>query len=98
MIIHLKEKINKNEAYKFSEAVQGKLIFNEKNKIIITSSKKNDYPESFKDYINETFNLESDIQLASRDYKKETRSVKINNVEIGGRSDNTLMITGPCSQ
>ena len=97
MIIHLKEKTNKDDAHKLAEQVQGKLIFNQKNKIIVTSSKKNDYPESFKDYIDETFNLESDIQLTSRDYKRNTRSVKINNVEIGGQSDNTLMITGPCS-
>ena len=82
MIIHLKEKTNKDDAHKLAEQVQGKLIFNHKNKIIVTSSKKNDYPEFFKDYIDETFNLDSDIQLTSRDYKRNTRSVKINNVEI----------------
>lgn len=97
MIIHLNKEINKNDAYKFSEKVQGKLIFNEKDKIIITSSKKNDYPKSYNKYVDKSFPLESDIQLASRDYKKHTRNVKINNVEIGGDSDNTLMITGPCS-
>ena len=41
--------------------------------------------------------MENDIQLASRKYKKETRKVKINNLEIGGNTNNTLMITGPCS-
>ena len=97
MIIHLNKEINKNDAYKFSEKVQGKLIFNKKDKIIITSSKKNDYPESYNKYVEKSFTLESDIQLASRDYKNNTRNVKINNVEIGGDSDNTLMITGPCS-
>ena len=37
---------------------------------------------------------DSDIQLSSRNYIKETRKVKINNIEIGGDTRNTLMITG----
>ena len=97
MIIHLKEKIDINKARDISKSLEGKLIYNESSKLIITSSKKDTIPNNFKKYIEEYHKLDSDIQLSSRFYKKDTRKVKINNIEIGGNTKNTLMITGPCS-
>ena len=41
MIVHLKENISIEDAENISRDIEGKLIFNEKNKLIITSSKKN---------------------------------------------------------
>jgi 3-deoxy-7-phosphoheptulonate synthase len=42
--------------------------------------------------------MDSDIQLASRKYMPETRTVQIDsNLAIGGKTGNTMMITGPCS-
>jgi 3-deoxy-7-phosphoheptulonate synthase len=42
--------------------------------------------------------MDSDIQLASRTYHNETRSIQIApDLTIGGQSGNTLMISGPCS-
>ena len=97
MIIHLKEDISAKDANKIAEETEGKLIFNDQNKLIITSSKKKKIDQNIKKYISSTHILDSDIQLSSRDYIKETRTVKINNLEIGGNTNNTLMITGPCS-
>ncbi len=97
MIIHLKEEISAKDANKIAEETEGKLIFNDHNKLIITSSKKKTINQNIKKYISSTHILDSDIQLSSRDYIKETRTVKINNLEIGGNTNNTLMITGPCS-
>ena len=65
--------------------------------MIITSSKIKSIDKKYEDYISEKFVLESDIQLSSKDYIKKTRKVKINNIEVGGETNNTLMITGPCS-
>ena len=97
MIIHLKEDISAKDANKIAEETEGKLIFNDQNKLIITSSKKKTINQNIKKYISSTHILDSDIQLSSRDYIKETRTVEINNLEIGGNTNNTLMITGPCS-
>ena len=97
MIIHLKEEISAKDANKIAEETEGKLIFNDHNKLIITSSKKKTINQNIEKYISSTHILDSDIQLSSRDYIKETRTVKINNLEIGGNTNNTLMITGPCS-
>ena len=97
MIVHLQENISADNARKISSELEGKLIFNNENKLIITSSKTKSIDKKYEDYISEKFVLESDIQLSSKDYIKKTRKVKINNIEVGGETNNTLMITGPCS-
>ena len=97
MILHLNNDITLETAKDISENIKGKLIFNDLNKIIITSSKVKKVSDEIKKYISDEFILDSDIQLSSRNYINETRKVRINNIEIGGDTLNTLMITGPCS-
>ena len=97
MILHLNNNISLKTATDISENIEGKLIFNDLNKIIITSSKVKKVSNEIKKYVSDEFILDSDIQLSSRNYIKETRKIKINNIEIGGDTRNTLMITGPCS-
>ena len=41
--------------------------------------------------------MENDMQLSSKKYSKKTREINFNNISIGGNSNNTLLITGPCS-
>ena len=45
------------------------------------SSKKNSISDIYEKFISDKHILKSDIQLASRDYIKKTRKVKINNIE-----------------
>jgi len=97
MILHLHNDTTLETAKDISENIEGKLIFNDLNKIIITSSKVKKVSDEIKRYISDEFILDSDIQLSSRNYINETRKVRINNIEIGGDTRNTLMITGPCS-
>jgi 3-deoxy-7-phosphoheptulonate synthase len=40
---------------------------------------------------------DSDMQLASRQYRNETRTVSWGKTTIGGSSNNTVIIAGPCS-
>ena len=97
MIIHLKENIDKVSANNIAKEVSGRLIFDEKKFIIITSSKNKEVPEKIREKIDESFIVDSDIQLSSRKYINKTRKIKINKIELGGSTKNTLMITGPCS-
>ena len=97
MIIHLKENIDKVSANNIAKEVSGRLIFDEKKFIIITSSKNKEVPEKIREKIDESFIIDSDIQLSSRKYINKTRKIKINKIELGGSTKNTLMITGPCS-
>ena len=76
MIIHLQENVSVDNARKISSELEGKLIFNNENKLIITSSKIKSIDKKYEDFISEKFVLESDIQLSSKDYIKKTREVK----------------------
>mgnify|MGYP001209696087 FL=1 len=81
MILHLNNDITLETAKDISENIKGKLIFNDLNKIIITSSKVKKVSDEIKKYISDEFILDSDIQLSSRNYINETRKVRIN-IEI----------------
>ncbi|MCH2234400.1 MAG: 3-deoxy-7-phosphoheptulonate synthase [Crocinitomicaceae bacterium] len=96
MIVHLKKEIGLAEAEAIAEKESGFLVEEADKFVLITGSgQKETSIDSSK--ILETFVFENDIQLASRNYIKETRKIKIGNVEIGGDTKNTIMIAGPCS-
>ena len=97
MIIHLKNHILLEKAKEIAYSLKAKIITENNTNILITPSSLKSIPNELKQNIDDYFVMENDIQLASRNYKKETRKVKINNLEIGGNTNNTLMITGPCS-
>tara|TARA_B100001564_G_scaffold358386_1_gene376920 strand:+ start:1953 stop:2951 length:999 start_codon:yes stop_codon:yes gene_type:complete len=97
MIIHLKANIDKESAVKIATEMSGKLIYDENKYVIITSSKNDLIPKKYENKIDNSFIIDNDIQLSSKNYINETRRIKINNIEVGGDSQNTLMITGPCS-
>ena len=61
MIIHLKENISAADAKIISEKVQGKLIYNKVNKLIITSSKMTTLKKEIENHISKKYILESDI-------------------------------------
>lgn len=97
MIIHLKNNILLEKAKEIANSLKAKIITENNKIILITPSSLKQITNELKQNIDDYFVMENDIQLASRNYIKETRKVKINNLEIGGNSNNTLMITGPCS-
>ena len=59
--------------------------------IIITSSKNKEVPEKIREKIDESFIIDSDIQLSSRKYINKTRKIKINKINWV-EAQNTLMI------
>ena len=73
MIIHLQENISVDNARKISSELEGKLIFNNENKLIITSSKTKSIDKKYEDFISEKFVLESDTP-----YKKPLEKPKKN--------------------
>ena len=62
MILHLNNNISLKTAIDISENIEGKLIFNDLNKIIITSSKVKKVSNEIKKYVSDEFILDSDIQ------------------------------------
>ncbi|MBL0308306.1 MAG: 3-deoxy-7-phosphoheptulonate synthase [Bacteroidetes bacterium] len=96
MIIHLKKEINKAEAERLALKYQSTLFENGRF-VLVTSSKIKAADEELRDAADEVFVTESDIQLASKKYIPAKREIKIGEVSIGGNTNNTLVITGPCS-
>lgn len=93
MIIHLKESTSKSKAEEIAKELKAILV----NNAIITTSKLKELPKHLEEYANNIFVFDSDIQLASKEYT-EKRIVQItDSISIGGNSNNSLIITGPCS-
>jgi 3-deoxy-7-phosphoheptulonate synthase len=97
MIIHLKHNIAATDAELWAAQSKSILLKKEDKHILITPSALKEVPDFLKDATDESFYMENDMQLASRKYLKETRTIQYGDVTIGGNSKNTLMMTGPCS-
>ena len=96
MIIHLKNTITQEEAQRIAEELQAILITKEEI-VLVTPSKLQELPAHLTSKVSKAVAVPNDIQLASKLYLSETRSITIGDTTIGGSSNNTLMITGPCS-
>jgi len=97
MIIHLKKEIGKKRAEEIGEEINAFLIERADFFVLVSGCGHKQMDSKYDDIILEKFVFDSDIQLASRSYNKNTREVKIGNVTIGGKTGNTLLIAGPCS-
>lgn len=95
MIIHLKKDIGHEGAQDFGKKYDAFIIEKSDYYVAVTSSGMKEIDSS--EFITETFVFDNDMQLASRQYIPHTREVQIGNVKIGGDTNNTLVIAGPCS-
>ncbi len=97
MIIHLKENTTATDVQKLAEQTQAITFRRNGYHVLVTSSKDKQLPQGLEAYTSDYYVLESDIQLASRQYQSRVREVRLGDLTIGGSQENTLMITGPCS-
>lgn len=97
MIVELKDSVDEQKALGIAEKLKAVHIRKNGHSVLVTPSALKEVPSEFAKEVAETFVMNDDIQLASRSYKKTKREVKINNVTVGGNTQNTLLIAGPCS-
>ena len=97
MILHLHTSTGKEEAERLGVKYEAICYHNGKQYVLVTSSKLKEADATLKAAAEEIFVTDTDIQLASKQYMAATRSINIGATEIGGTSNNTLVITGPCS-
>jgi 3-deoxy-7-phosphoheptulonate synthase len=97
MIIHLNKEISSSEAAKLAEEIHAFHIHSQGKEVLITSSSVKELPDAIKGKSEIHWVFSNDMQLASRAYRKETREVQLGNVLIGGNTNNTVLISGPCS-
>ena len=97
MVIELKRGLEASQAKEL--AVQARcILFQEEGRfILVSASSVKVLPESLAAYTEASFVTSSDIQLASKEYRKDRREIDLGFAKIGGETRNTVMITGPCS-
>lgn len=97
MIIHTKSNISEKQAHDLAKATQSAIFHNGLRFVLVTPSKMKEVPSQYASMVENAWPMNDDLQLGSRSYLTETRTVKIGSVEIGGSSKNTIVIAGPCS-
>ncbi len=96
MIIHLKESVSRQQAEQLAEKYQS-VLFENGNRVLVTSSKIKKAAPELEQVADKVFVTDTDIQLASRQYLSAKREINMGDFTIGGTTNNTLVITGPCS-
>ncbi len=97
MIIHLKASVDRSQAEQLAETLKAIHFEQEGKFVLVTSSSVKSLPEMVKAYTDAFWVSDSDIQLASKHYRDEVRTVQLGDVQIGGKTNNTIVISGPCS-
>ncbi len=97
MIIHLKKETGLKKANEIASQVNAFLIDKKEHFVLISSSSTKEIAPEINDLVLESFIFSDDMQLSSRQYINETREIQFGNVKIGGKTNNTIMIAGPCS-
>ncbi len=97
MIIHLKENLDSNKIAELAADAKAFHIYDGFKNVLINSSSVKELPAGLEPYTEEYFVFENDLQLGSRQYRNETRTIRFGNEEIGGNTGHTVVIGGPCS-
>lgn len=96
MIVHLNKNVSKEQAQQLAEKYQS-ILFENGKLVLVTPSKLKVADEELKKASDEIFVADTDIQLASKKYIATKREIKLGDVTVGGNTNNTVVITGPCS-
>ena len=97
MIVHLKRDLSEEQVNSIAAELKAVSFSTEDHHVVVTPSSLKELNGKFNGEVIETFAFDNDIQLASKKYKNHTRAVQIGKQTIGGNTNNTLMIAGPCS-
>lgn len=97
MIIEIREGISGQRLSEIAQELSAFSINYLGKQLLITGAELKSVPASIEKEVNEFWTFDSDIQLASKKFQSETRTVKIGNSLIGGTTNHTVLIGGPCS-
>ena len=97
MIIHLKKNTEPDILDKMTKQLNAFQIKQEDFDLLITSSGIKDVPVSFEKNIEEQWVFDSDMQLSSQSFNSNKTEIDLGTVKIGGSTNNTVLIGGPCS-
>lgn len=97
MIIILKDSTDPHKAAELAQLTRSYLLKDQDKTVLVTPSGLKELPAAADAFTEKYIVTDSDIQLASRKYRPETRTVSFGNTSVGGNTGNTMMIAGPCS-
>jgi len=97
MVIQIKNNVSNQEIQEISKKLNAFHIIYEGKQLLITGSGTKSLPVEMEKEVEQYWVFDNDMQLSSRKFKKDTRSVNFGKVAIGGNSKNTILIGGPCS-
>ncbi len=97
MIIHFPVKTPTAKIEEIAKSLEAIVLKDADKFALITGSSVKKLPEEVAKLATESFVFDSDIQLASKKYTSSVREIQIGKTVIGGKSNNTLLIAGPCS-
>ena len=96
MILHLKKSISDERATEIANSINA-FHFKKEQHILITGAAMKEVPGAIAGEVEGFWVFDNDIQLASKKYRSAKRSVSIGKTVIGGESNKTILIGGPCS-
>lgn len=97
MIIELKKSITSQQAVSLALKYQS-VLFENGTQVLVTSSKLKQADDELLQAAEKIYVTDTDIQLAGKQYIAHKREVSLSdNLKIGGTTNNTIVITGPCS-
>ena len=97
MIIQLKDQITAEESAKIASEIKAFHIVYQNKNLLITGSGVKEVPPIIENKVDQSWVFPNDMQLSSKKFQAEKRAVKIGQITIGGATNNTVLIGGPCS-
>ena len=97
MIINLNQNVNQERAHELAKSAKAFCIYDGTRFVLINSSSVKELPTELENSTDKFFVFSDDLQLGSRKYLPETRTVKFGSSQVGGSTGNTVVIGGPCS-
>lgn len=97
MVIHLKNTVSASIANEIAQQLQASIFQENDYFVLVTPSALKAIPEAVQPHVQAAWPMDSDIQLASKNYKNELRKIRWGSTEIGGDTNHTVVIAGPCS-
>jgi 3-deoxy-7-phosphoheptulonate synthase len=97
MIIHIDKSVGKDKAEQLGRENESIVFENGEYYVLVTGSKIKEVPAGLQPFAKQSFVTDSDIQLASKNYMTGKREIDLGVTKIGGTTNNSVIITGPCS-
>ncbi len=98
MIIRLKNSVGKDEADKLGVELKAFVLKQNGSHILVTPNALKEVDSKYAALVDSSIPFADDIQLASKKFINGVREVNLgNNIKVGGTTNNTVVITGPCS-